>query len=275
VTDLARRANAAAQADGSPRVLVTRTAARSAAMALALVDRGFASIVVPCIAIASEPSRQLDAAILGLATGDGAEWVVLTSVNAVDAVRDAADRLGVDLPSTRGAGVRWAAIGRATARALADAGVVVDFRPPRADGSTLATSLPVEPGMRVLVPRGDLADTAIPTTLAERGAIVSSIVAYRTIEAPADSAPLLEAALVDLPAAIVATSGSTVRGLATLADRIKAGDRVRTVPLVAIGPATAAEAARLGFTVVGQAATQDPGGVADAVAAALLATAAV
>jgi uroporphyrinogen-III synthase len=244
-------------------------------MVLALVDRGFASTVVPCIAIASEPSRELDAAILGLASGDGSDWVVLTSVNAVDAVRDAAARLDVDLPATRGAGVRWAAIGRATARALADAGVVVDFRPRRADGSALATSLPVDPGTRVLVPRGDLADSAIPTALAERGAIVSSIVAYRTIEAPPDSVPLLEAALVDLPAAIVATSGSTVRGLATLGDRIKAGDRVRTISLVAIGPGTAAEAARLGFTVVGQAATQDPGGVADAVAAALLARAAV
>ncbi len=275
VAELARQANLAAHADGSPRVLLTRTAERSAATVLALVDRGFASIVVPSIAIEPQPSRELDAALLGMATGDGAEWVVLTSVSAVDAMRDAADRLGVDLPATRGAAVRWAAIGRATARALTDAGIVVDFRPRRSDGSTLAAGLPVELGTRVLVPRGDLADTTMTTVLAERGAIVSSIVAYRTVEAPADSVPLLEAALIELPSAIVATSGSTVRGLATLADRIGAGDRVRTIPLVAIGPVTAAEAARLGFTVVGQAATQDPAGLADAVAAALRATVAV
>jgi uroporphyrinogen-III synthase len=125
------------------------------------------------------------------------------------------------------------------------------------------------------LPRGNLADEDLPTILADRGAIVRSVVAYGTIEAPADSIQLLQAALTEMPVAVVATSGSTVRGLASLAERIGAADLVRAIPVVAIGPATAAEAVRLGFEVIGQAATQDPGGIADAVATSVHATAAV
>ena len=147
--------------------------------------------------------------MVGLATGGMTDWVVLTSVNAVDAVRDAAERLGVDLPASPAAGVRWAAVGRATPDALRDIGIDVDFRRGAPAGERSRRRLPVESGTRVLLPRGDLADDALPTLLRRRGAIVRSIVAYRTIEAPADSVPLLEAALIEPPGAIVATSGST------------------------------------------------------------------
>ncbi len=275
VDGLAEQATVSARTAGTPRILVTRTADRSAATALALVDRGFAPWVVPCIAIEPAPSLDLDDAVVGLASAGTTDWVVLTSVNAVDAVRDAAERCGVDLAMSRAAGVRWGAVGRATADALRDLGIAVDFRPRSATGGSLAATLPVESGTRVLLPRGDLADDTLPTTLRRRGAVVRSIVAYRTIEAPAGSAPLLEEALVEAPAAVVATSGSMVRGLSTLAERIGASETTRAIPLVAIGPATAAEAVRLGFSVIGEAATQDPGGIADAVAAAVLASVAV
>ncbi len=267
VDELAELATRAARADGAPRILVTRASDRSAATALAIVDRHLAPWVVPCIAIEPVRSADLDDAVVGLAAGATADWVVLTSVNAVEAVRDVANRLGVDLPSTQASGTRWATIGRATSNALRDVGIEVDFRPRHASGEALGATLPVEPGTRILLPRGDRADDALPTLLRGRGAVVRPIVAYRTVEAPAGSAPLLEAALAESPAAIVATSGSTIRGLATLAERVGAAETIRAIPVVAIGPATAAEAVRLGFSVIGEAATQDPGGIADAVAA--------
>jgi hydroxymethylbilane synthase len=269
VDELAELATRAARADGAPRILVTRALDRSAATALAIVDRHLAPWVVPCIAIEPVRSADLDDAVLGLASGGTADWVVVTSVNAVDAVREVANRLGVDLPASQAAGTRWATIGHATSNALRDIGIEVDFRPWRAGGEALGATLPVEPGTRILLPRGDLADHTLPTLLRGRGAVVRPITAYRTVEAPAGSVPLLEAAMAESPAAIVVTSGSTIRGLATLADRIGATEAIRTIPVVAIGPATAAEAARLGFSVIGEAATQDPGGIADAVAASL------
>lgn len=275
VDELARRATLAATANGAPRVLVTRAADQSAATALALVDRGLAPRIVPCIAIVFEPSDTLDAAITGLAGPAGVDWVVFTSANAVRSVSAAADRLGVDLTAARPVGPRWAAIGRATAAAMREAGIRVDLQPIRADGRALAASLPIVPGTRVLLPRGDLADGSLPTSLADRGAVVTTIVAYRTDEAPAASIPLIAAALAESPVAIVATSGSTVRGLLALTTAIGAEDHVRAIPVVAIGPGTAAEASRLGFAVAGHAPMQGPGGIADAVAAAVLSSAAV
>ncbi|HEV8402565.1 MAG TPA: hydroxymethylbilane synthase [Candidatus Limnocylindrales bacterium] len=271
VNELAGQATIAARAEGAPPILVTRAIDRSAATSLALVDRRLAPWLVPCIAIEPAPSDELDVELRGLEAGDTTEWVVLTSVNAVDALREAADRLGVDLVATGAAGVRWAAIGRGTSNALRDVGIEVDFRPRHASGAALGATLPVEPGTRILVPRGDLADDILPASLRTRGAVVRSIVTYRTVEAPAGSIPLLEAALAAMPAAVVATSGSTIRGLATLAEQIGANELVRTIPVIPIGPATAAESIRLGFTVVGEPATQDPAGIADAVATAVLA----
>ncbi|MBA3234792.1 MAG: hydroxymethylbilane synthase, partial [Chloroflexi bacterium] len=267
LADLAGRAIHAAMAGDGPRVIVTRETERAAATALALVDRGLAPIVVPCIAVTVEANQDLDLALGGLADRPTADWIVLTSVNAVRAVRTAADRLGLDLSIVPGP--RWAAIGRATAAAMREAGIRVDEQPPHADGRSLAASLPIEPGSRVLLPRGDLADDVLPLALAERGAAVTSIVVYRTLEAPGNSAPLLGAALDERPHAIVATSGSTVRGLLALGRAIGVEDRIRVIPLIAIGPGTAAEAVRLGFDVAGHAAMQGPGGIADAVAAAV------
>lgn len=266
VDELAARATAAAMASGAPRVLVTRAADQSAATALALVDRGMAPCLVPCIAIAFDPGGPLDAAVADLAKRRGFDWVVLTSANAVRALKIAADQVGVGLGSGQASGPRWAAIGRATARAMREAGIRVDLQPDRADGPALAASLPMGPGMRVLLPRGDLADAGLPTALADQGAIVTTVTAYRTEEAPAGSISLLEAALAESPVATVATSGSTVRGLLALATALGAEDRVRAIPVVAIGPGTGAEAMRLGFTVVAQAAMQGPGALADTVA---------
>jgi hydroxymethylbilane synthase len=273
--ELARRATLAALAGGAPRVVVTRPADQSAATALALVDRGLAPCVVPSIAIAFESNATLDAAVLATVDRDLLDWVVLTSANAVRAVVAAADRLGVDLAGNDPGRPRWAAIGRATAAAMRAAGIRVDFQPERADGPALAASLPIGPAGRVLLPRGDLADTALPAALADRGALVTNVVAYRTEEAPSESISLLEMALSESPAAIVATSASTLRGLLVLAAAIGAEDRVRAIPVVAIGSGTASEATRLGFAVAGHASTQSPGGVADAVAAAVAAKTAV
>ena len=271
VDELAGLATRVARAEGAPRILVTRAVDRAAATALAIVDRHLAPWVVPCIAIEPVRGIDLDDAVLALAGGPvTADWVVLTSVNAVDAVHEVADRLGVDLPASQAAGIRWATVGRATSNALRDIGVEVDFRPRHASGEELGATLPVEPGTRILLPRGDLADDALPTLLRGRRALVRPIIAYRTIEAPADSVPLLEVALSEPPAAIVATSSSTIRGLVTLAERIGAAEAIRAIPVVAIGAATNAEAVQQGFSVIGEAATQDPGGIADAVAASLL-----
>ncbi len=275
VDELARCATDAAMATEAPRVLVTRAAEQAAPTALALVDRGLAPCIVPAIAVVFEPDDRLDAALHGIADGVGADWVVLTSANAVVALMTAAGRLGLDPAAARDGGPRWAAIGRATAAAMREAGIVPEFQPGHADARSLAAELPIEPGARVLLPRGNLADPSLPDALERRGALVDNVVAYRTEEAPIESIPLLAAALAESPVAILATSGSTLRGLLTLAAALGAENTVRAIPVVAIGPGTSAEAERLGFTVASEAAMQGPGALADAVASVALPMAAV
>jgi uroporphyrinogen III methyltransferase/synthase len=248
---------------GAPRVIVTKVRAHAVPTMLALIDRGLAPISVPAIAVEPTADPRLDDAVREL---DAFDWVVLTSRNAVAALADAAHRAGLCLPSAGSDGPRWAAVGRQTAAALELLGPRVAVCPAEATGAALAEAIPIEPGDRVLLPRGDLADTALPRRLEERGATVESIVAYRTLEAPPTSRELLTAALAQAPAGWIATSGSTVRGLVHLAADIGAVDAVRALPVIAIGRVTAAEAERHHLTVVTVAATPDPPGIADAAA---------
>lgn len=260
--DLADHAAAAALSMGRPRVIVTRPSDDAASLTLALVDRGFAPVGVPAIAIERVEPGVVDTLVGRLPDAD---WVVVTSANAVRAVAEAAHRSGVPLAAP---GPRWAVVGAATERALRAMGVTVAFRPDRATGAALAEGLPVATGETVLLPRGDLADEHLPRRLAERGAHVDTVVVYRTVEAPTASRSLIAAALAERPHALVITSGSAVRGWLRLARDAGVVDTARAVGIVAIGPTTIAEARRHGLVVASEAASPHPAAIADAVTAA-------
>jgi hydroxymethylbilane synthase len=261
LSDLASAAAEAALELPVPRVIVARAAEQSAALQLALVDRGLAPISVPAIAV--EPAR--DGFADAIARLDSFDWVVVTSANAARALATALPG-GSHIPERP----RFAAVGLATSQALRVAGIPVALRPERSSGVALADALPLEPGDRVLLPRSDIADPTLVTRLEARGAVVENVVAYRTVEAPEASAPKLRRALSESPVAVVLTSGSTARGIVTLAERIGAGASMTTIPAICIGPGTAAEATALGFRVAAEARSQNVADVADAVAAALL-----
>jgi uroporphyrinogen-III synthase len=187
------------------------------------------------------PDGELDRAARGL--GDYA-WVVVTSANGAGAVVRAAGRVSSPLDHPR-----WAAIGRSTANALRSAGATVDLEPTEASSRGIAVELPVTPGQRVLVVRGDLAGTHLAVRLRARGAIVDDVIGYRTAEAPVASRLLLRRAFDGGPIdAIAFTSGSTVRGLIALATA--EAIPITTVPAICAGPATAGAARSAGFVVL-------------------------
>lgn len=242
------------------RVLVARTEDQAGPLVAALRDAGLEPTVVPAIAIEPEPAGgDLDRAA---STLDRYDWVVVTSANGARLIAAAAARAGQSMD-----GPGWAAVGDRSSAALRDAGVRVQFRPPVASAVALGTTLPVGPDDRVLVVQGDLAGNRLAATLRARGATVEVVVGYRTREAPKASRPLLRRALAGMPRirAIVLTSGSTVRGLLSLA----APDEhlVRAIPAVCIGPATAREAERLGFERVAIPPEPTPGAIAATAAA--------
>ncbi|HSO30508.1 MAG TPA: hydroxymethylbilane synthase [Candidatus Sulfomarinibacteraceae bacterium] len=252
------------------RVLVTRAPAQAAALVESLAAHGLASIAIPTIEIRPvEPGGELDAAVLRAAGRDGG-WIVVTSANGANAVLDAADRLGVQIAAPGGPrGWRWAAVGTATRAALEARGVHVSFTPSTADAVSLAAELPVEPGGTVLLPRADIADGRLVATIEARGARVDAVVAYRTHEAPAASRDQLRAAFAaDGVAAIVFTSGSTVRGLLGLLGAVHR-DQARRLPACCIGETTAAAAREAGFGQVVVAPAAEAAAIAGAVREAL------
>lgn len=244
-----------------PRVLVTRAPDQAEGLLAALRGAALEPVLVPAIEIASAE----DAAALEHAAGrlPTYRWLVASSANGAHALLAAADRAGSDP-----AAAPWAVVGAATRAALERRGLSVVFQPSEATAASLGAELPVAPGDRVLVLRGDLATDALARALAARGADADDVVAYRTLEAPATSRDLLRRALTAGPvAAVVFTSGSTVRGLDALA--AAEGLYVSSVPAVCIGEPTARAARAAGHPVIAIAAAAEAHALATCVAEAL------
>src|SRR5258708_36291274 len=174
-------------------ILVTRPAGHEDPLVDLLEQRGYRVHAVPTVE--TEPIK-FDAR--DLATCD---WIVLTSVNGVDAL--------TELPR----GPQYAAVGEKTAAALRARGTEPALVPPLANAAALADSLPNVEGKRIVLVRASAAGTDLPEILRRRGASVEEMNAYTTIEGPARSAAPLRAALGDpgLAAGVVAL-GSASRG---------------------------------------------------------------
>ena len=257
----ARPAPRKAQSPPCDRVLVTRAAGQAGELMSRLELAGLDPFLVPAIAIELEPpGGELDVAARSLGTY---AWAVVTSANGARAIVRAASRSESDLRRTS-----WAAIGQATRHVLEAEGIEVELQPTRASGRAIAAQVPFEAGDRVLVVRGDLAEEDAAIVLRARGAEVDDVVAYRTTEAPEASRPMLSRALAAGSfAAVLFSSGSTVRGLVALAGAESL--EISSIPAVCIGPETATAAMEAGFRVLAVSPTPDAAALATATAEAL------
>jgi uroporphyrinogen III methyltransferase/synthase len=182
------------------------------------------------------PTVVTEAATVAATDLDGYDWIVVTSATGVAA-----------LPAIP-AGVRWAAVGPATADALRRRGVEPEIVPEIAIGTAIAAELPDPAGQRVLLARADAATPDLPDALRRRGAEVVELAVYRTVEAPPASRALLSAALADPDLrAVVFTSGSAVRGFVGLGGG-------SDLAALTIGPRTTEAASRAGFEILAEAA---------------------
>jgi hydroxymethylbilane synthase len=243
----------------TPRVLVTREPGRPGGLSGELRARGIEAAVIPTIELRpAAPGGALDAAAADLRSY---AWVVVTSAAGADALADAVGRTGGDLSSAR-----LAAVGTATADALAARGARATFVPSRAAGAVVGDELPVAPGDRVLLTRADAADGALPARLRARGAAVDHVVAYHTVEGPEAARRPLHALFAEGGVdAIVFTSGSAVRGLLALLPPAERRAALRT-PACCIGPSTAGVARAAGFARVAESAAQSSASLAELVA---------
>jgi uroporphyrinogen III methyltransferase/synthase len=244
----------------SARILVTRPAEQAGELCAALRGHGFDAISVPTVAIdRSSAAADLDSMLAGGL--ESADWLVITSANGAVALAERMAAGGRALP----AGVRLAAVGPATKAALEDAGLRVDHVPNRYLTVAIAEGLGDVAGRRVVLARADAATPDLRDALLRAGAEVTDVVAYRTIEGPAESRDALHGAIHRDISGLTFTSSSTVRGLMRLASPTDR-QRARAVPAFCIGPVTAGTARRLGFDVEVVAEEHTADGLAGAIA---------
>jgi uroporphyrinogen III methyltransferase / synthase len=247
------------------RVLVPRTKEQAGSVSERLRAYGAVPEEVPTIAV--EPPRtpqQMERAVRGLVTGRY-QWVAFTSVNAVRAVREKLEEYGLDARAF--AGVKVAAVGEQTGRALLDFGIKPDLVPEgEQSGEGLAAAWQPydslsDPINRVLLPRADIATETLVARLNALGWETEDVTAYRTVRAAPPPAPMREAIKGGGFDAVLFTSSSTVRNLIGIAGKPHA-----VTVIAVIGPQTAKTAAEFGLRVDVQAPKPSATGLVDALA---------
>ncbi|RYV51122.1 porphobilinogen synthase [Pengzhenrongella frigida] len=252
------------------RVLVPRSADRAGPLLDALRRAGADPVAAPLVTIARpiDPAPMDDAAAR-LAAG-GYDWVAVTSGFTVDSLEAAALRAGHTLADLLAAGrlanpgsTRVAAVGDATAAALARAQVPADFVPVALQSARgmLAEWPSTRLGATVLLPQSDLAEPTLSDGLAARGWEPVTVVSYTNRPAPSLPPELVADLAAGRVGAVVLTSGSVARRL------VQQVALPATTLVCSIGPRTAEVAADLGLPV-GVVADRP---VPDAVVAALVA----
>jgi uroporphyrinogen III methyltransferase/synthase len=226
------------------RVLITRSRTQASRLVGLLEDLGAEPIELPAIHVEPlEDYTELDGALTRLPEFG---WVIFASTNAVESVFHRLEMQGRD--SRAFAGTRIGAIGPATSAALANQGLRADFVPTRSISETVVKELSSMDGSgtAVLLPSADIGRDALAQGLASMGAQVERITAYKTTpsQGMADKAHEAFESGID---AVTFTSSSTVRNLVAMLNGNKS--LLQDLPLICIGPTTAATATELGLKI--------------------------
>ncbi|MGA9783570.1 MAG: uroporphyrinogen-III synthase, partial [Terracidiphilus sp.] len=283
----------------------TRAAHQAGKLSAGLRALGAEPVEVPLLEI--QPPRSLaplDRALRNLA---GYDWLLFTSANTVRAVAARARELGISLdqyrrspdrlsggspdprqgdvdvssgpasPATNGPPdrnvltARIAAVGTATADALAKEGMTVALVPQRYVAEGLIEALSAQEslaGRRILLARAQVARDLIPDALSSAGARVDVVEAYRNA-LPANATVLLRAALSQPIHAALFTSSSTAEHLAEAARRAGMQFPLPGVLAVSIGPITSQTLREHGWPPAGEANPHDIPGLLEALTRAL------
>jgi uroporphyrinogen-III synthase len=200
-----------------------------------LNKRGAIPVLYPCIEIIPpEDMGELDSALLRASTNEF-DWLVITSANTVEAIADRLDALEITLGD-----LHIAAIGPKSAESAREhLAREVHFVSSEYVAEALVDEIEMTTGQRILLPQSELARPILADRLIERGAVVSAVVAYRTVigQGGEDVPSLLAAGQIE---AITFTSASTVQFfLARLKDEGADIAALDGICLAAIGPVTA------------------------------------
>lgn len=224
-------------------IVVTRPREKSAELAESLSALGAEVLAVPAI----EVRMCHDSDEMRRAAGDlrHFEWVVFTSANGASSFLRCLREC--DIPIEHLSSRKLAAIGSETAAALKRGAREPDVVPKEFLAREIPDCMGDLKGKRVLLPRANIADLALPQELAGRGAEVLQVAAYEIVE-NSDSELLRAIKKINsAPDLITFTSPSTFRGFASIARRAGRENWLHESELVAIGPVTASAITEAGF----------------------------
>ena len=236
------------------RVLVGRARHQASALSSGLRELGVVVIEIPFIEIRRPRSyKPLDTALKNLRDYD---WLILTSVNGVEAMWQRLQKLRLTNRQLRH--LKIAAIGPATKKAIEQRGLKVSVVPKQYVAESVVESLRRKvSGKRILLARAKIARDVIPRELRKLGAQVDVVEAYETV-VPKFSQARLRAVLRDpsrRPNVITFTSSSTVRNFVALLGTAWRGrsrprkKQLEGIQFASIGPVTSATLRELGLPV--------------------------
>lgn len=237
---------------GGYTILVTRPRAQSAEITSLFEGLGAEVVHLPTIEIVEPASWDaVDAAIDHFEIYD---WLILTSSNAA---RFFFGRMNDRLADTLIAGTRprVCAVGPATAKAVEEAGAVVDLIPEESKASGVVSSI-IERlggrarvrGVKFLIPRSQIAREELPDELTKLGATVEAVEAYRTVKPESDCEAVVRRLREGAIHAITFTSPSTVANFAGLLGASDLSGVVGPALTGCIGPTTTAAAKEFGLS---------------------------
>lgn len=230
-------------------VVVTRAADQAAGLAGPLSASGAEVLLMPVIEIV--PPSSWAAADRAIDDLDHYDWIILTSVNGVDAFEQRLRLSGLRLSDL--ATKRVAAVGSATAACLRERGIEPALVPGtfRAEGIVAALAeVGAAAGPRVLIARAEEAREVLPDDLRALGFEVHVAPVYDIAAAPVPHDVFARFMSGDVDAVTFA-SGGTARRFAEALERagMSAADVLAAPAVASIGPVTTEALREMGITV--------------------------
>ncbi len=219
------------------RIVITRAALQSEALAKVLAGLGAIPLVLPLVEFGEpEDFGPLDAAIAQLEQFD---WIIFTSGQAVRAFVARSKDLGAS-QNPAGSKLQIAAVGPVSAEAVRQMGLSVEYVARTHSGVGLANELGERlRGRSVLLPRSDRANPDLPAALRAHGAQITEVVAYRTLQPGEVDRQKLGSISAGEADAVLFFSPSAVQNFADLVGAEHFLGLQNALAITAVGPVTA------------------------------------
>lgn len=230
------------------KVLVTRTREQAGEFSELLRKYGAEPVEFPTIE--TRPPDSWDKADRAIASIEGYDWLIFTSVNGVRYFMERFYRLGRDIRDLKG--IRICAIGPKTAERVASLGIKIDLTPSEYKAEGIIEALGDEGirGKRFLLPRALVAREILPEEIKRKGGRIDVVPVYKTVRPEGEDAEkvrkLLKEKAIDL---VTFTSSSTVLNFSEIFGKEQVVELLDGIPVGCIGPITAGTARKLGLPV--------------------------